>query len=177
MIWRLLRSPRVRVALGKGFLLERETLVTPQGLEKVQAELDHLINVKRVEISERIKEARELGDLKENAEYHDAKNSQAFIETKINQLEDIVRTAVVVDTVDSDVVNLGTTVTVTDLDHKDSVDYQITGSAEADPMENRISLDSPIGAALAGAKVGDVVEAQLPRTKARLRIDKIALTS
>lgn len=152
---------------------ERDTLVTQAGLDALQAELDELVNVKRVEMAARIKSARELGDLKENAEYHDAKNSQAFLETKIIQIEAKIRTARVIKSVDSSKVSVGTRVTVRDVESKEDIDYTITGTAEADPLENRVSNESPIGMALLGHKPGDVVEVTLPRGSLKLEVCNI----
>lgn len=152
---------------------ERETLVTRSGLEALQAELDELINVKRPEIAERIKEARGHGDLKENSEYHDAKNSQAFLETKIIQVEERIRTARLITSVDLTVVSVGTKVLVRDVEMSEDIYYTITGTAEADPLENRVSNESPVGMALLGHKPGDVVDVQLPRGSMQLEVKSI----
>lgn len=154
---------------------QMETIVSKAGLEKLEAELAQLIDVRRPRIAQRIKEARELGDLKENAEYHDAKNEQAFIETRIHVIEEKLRTAVIVEATDSSHVVVGTKVTTTDLDDKSVEDWWVVGASEADPMENRISNESPIGKALIGLAVGDDVDIELPRGSMHLRVDAIAI--
>jgi transcription elongation factor GreA len=155
--------------------MQIETIVSKAGLEKLQAELDELINVRRPRIAARIKEARELGDLKENAEYHDAKNEQAFIETRIHVIEEKLRTAVIVEATDTSTVVVGTRVRTMDLDDKSVEDWRIVGASEADPMENRISNESPIGKALCGLKVGESVDIELPRGSMHLRVEEINL--
>jgi transcription elongation factor GreA len=154
----------------------RETLITPEGLEKLKEELEDLQTVKRREIAERIKEAREFGDISENAEYDDAKNEQAMIEQRISQLEERVRRATVVDNkrVDTDEVQVGVKVHVKDQKSGDSRKFQIVGSAEADPAEQKLSNESPIGSALIGRKKGEVVSIDVPRgPKKKLKITKI----
>lgn len=153
-----------------------ETLVTPEGLVRIQAELDQLIAERRPAIAARIKVARELGDLKENADYHDAKNEQSMVETRIQQLETRIRTARVITAEDASKVSIGTIVTVTDLETGDVDTWRITGAAEADPLAQRVSNESPIGSALIGAVVGDEVEVVLPFGTSRLRVDNIALS-
>ena len=155
--------------------MNQETLLTADGLSRLQSELDELVNVRRPAISARIKEARELGDLKENAEYHDAKNEQSLVETRIQQLDARIRTARVVEATDTSVVGIGTVVTVTDLGYGDTEKWWITGAADADPLEQRISNESPIGGALMGSRVGDTVDVQLPNGKTQLRVEAIDL--
>jgi transcription elongation factor GreA len=152
-----------------------ELLVTEEGLQQLQADLHELTVVKREEIAERIKEARELGDLKENAEYHDAKNEQAFIETKIRDIETKIRNAKIVEKADSSKVSIGTVVTVA-FDGDDLTEiYTITSSVEADPLANKISNESPIGQALMGSKEGATVTANLPKGPVKLTVKRIAL--
>jgi transcription elongation factor GreA len=156
--------------------LARETLITQEGLERLQEELEHMTTVRRREIAARIKEAREFGDISENAEYDDAKNEQALLEQRIAQLEERVRRATVVDekAVTSDVVSVGVRVHVKDQKSGDSRKFQIVGSAEADPLENKLSNESPIGSALMGHKKGDIVTIDVPRgPKKKLKITKI----
>ncbi|MCW2927662.1 MAG: greA [Thermoleophilia bacterium] len=152
----------------------RETLVTAGGLEKLQAEYDHLVNVKRLEVAERIKIAREYGDISENAEYDDAKNEQARVETRIILLEEKLRTAKVVEDVDTKSVGIGNKVTVQEQGSKTPEVFEIVGSTEADPLENRVSNESPFGKALMGQKKGAVVEVPAPKGAITYEIIKIA---
>jgi len=152
--------------------MQPDTLLTPDGLEALQAELATLIE-RRPAMAAKIKSARELGDLKENAEYHAAKEEQGFLETRIQVIERQIRTAKVVDAGASDEATVGSKVVVRDLDMQSEETWSITGVAEADPLENRISYESPIGSALMGAKAGDRVEVQLPRGTMRLEVVRI----
>jgi transcription elongation factor GreA len=154
----------------------RETVLTREGFEKLQNEIDYLRSEKRREVAARIKEAREFGDIMENAEYDHAKNEQAMLEARISQLEDKLRSATIIDekSVDKDVVSVGSKVRVKDQKSGQSTAYQIVGSAEADPAENRLSNESPVGQALLGHKRGDVVTVAVPRGPSRkLKITKI----
>ena len=156
--------------------MARETVLTQDGFEKLKTEIEHLRTTKRREIAERIKEAREFGDISENAEYDHAKNEQAMLEARIAQLEDKLRSATVIDekSVEKDIVSIGSRVRVKDQKSGQSVAYQIVGSAEADPAESRLSNESPVGQALLGRKRGDVVTVQVPRGPSRkLKITKI----
>ncbi|MCY0879515.1 MAG: transcription elongation factor GreA [Firmicutes bacterium] len=157
-------------------MADKELLMSPEGLKKLEAELEHLTTVKRREVAERIKTAREFGDISENSEYEDAKNEQAFIEGRIQTLEKMLRQARVVesDKEDPNVVHIGSRVTVKDLEENIEEEYVIVGATEADPMKNRISNESPVGKALMGAKVGDQVEVSAPVGKIRLEILKIS---
>lgn len=143
---------------------EKEVLLTPEGLKKLEEELEHLKSVKRREVAERIKVAIGYGDLSENSEYEDAKNEQAFIEGRIMMLEKMLRNARIVnnDDVDADTVGIGSTVTLEDQETKETVEYTIVGSAESDPFQNRISNESPVGKALLGKKKGAVVDVPVP---------------
>jgi transcription elongation factor GreA len=151
----------------------RETLVTQAGFDKLQTEYDHLVNEKRAEIAERIKLAREYGDISENAEYDDAKNEQARVEARILQLEERLRTAVVIDEIDNKTVGIGNKVTVLEKGAKEQEVFTIVGSTEADPLENKISNESPFGAALMGMKKGDVVKYAAPKGTITYEIVKI----
>jgi transcription elongation factor GreA len=156
--------------------MARETLLTPEGYEKLKAEIDDLRTTKRREVAERIKEAREFGDISENAEYDHAKNEQAMLEARIAQLEEKLRGASIVDEKqrEAGVVSIGSKVRVKDQKSGQSVLYHIVGSAEADPAENKLSNESPVGAALLGKKRGDLVSVAVPRGPARkLKITKI----
>jgi len=154
----------------------RESLITPEGLEKLKAELEELQNVRRREVAERIKEAREFGDIAENSEYDDAKNEQAMLEQRIAQMEERVRRAIVVDKdqLDTGVVSVGVKVHVKDQKTGDSRKFQLVGSAEANPSEEKLSHESPIGKALMGRKRGEIVTVEVPRGGNRkLKITKI----
>ena len=154
----------------------RETVLTPQGLEELKAKIEHLRTERRREVAQRIKEAREFGDISENAEYDDAKNEQAMLEKQIGDLEDKLRGARVIDEkhVDTDVVGVGVTVHVKDQKTDKSSKFRIVGSAEADPADSKLSNESPVGKALLGHKRGETVSVSVPRGPARkLKITKI----
>ena len=156
--------------------MARETLITPEGLEKLKDELEFLQSDKRREVADRIKAAREFGDIMENAEYDDAKNEQAMLEQRIAQLQDKLRRAAVIDNkqVDTEQVAVGAVVHVKDQKSGKSQKFQIVGSAEADPTEQKLSNESPIGKALIGHKKNDVVAVEVPRgPKRKLKITKI----
>ena len=156
--------------------MARESVITQEGLEKLKTEIEHLSTIKRREVAERIKEAREFGDITENSEYDDAKNEQALLEQRIAQLEERLRRSTVIDEkhIDTGVVGVGVMVHVKDQKSGDSKKFHIVGSAEADPMENKLSNESPIGSALVGHKRGDVVTVDTPRgPKKKLKITKI----
>lgn len=142
----------------------KKYLMTADGIKKLEDELDFLKTVKRREITEKIKVALSFGDLSENAEYDEAKNEQGFVEGRITQLENMLRNAEVVDESDiqSDIVNIGTIVKVKDYDFDEIVEYKIVGSAEAEPENDKISNESPVGSALVGKKVGDIIEVVIP---------------
>ncbi len=143
-------------------------ILTPEGYETLKLELDTLRTDRRREIAERIRTAREFGDIAENAEYDDAKNEQAMLEHKIAQLEERLARARVIDTadVDTSVVSVGSVVRLRDVDAKETVEYHIVGSAEANPAEYKLSNESPVGKAIMGKKKGETVEVQTPRGKA-----------
>ena len=156
--------------------MQRDVLLTPEGLDKLKDEIEHLSTVKRREVAERIKEAREFGDISENSEYDDAKNEQAMLEARIASLEEKLRSASVIDAseLDSDVVRVGSHVSVKDEGSGKSLQYTIVGSTEADPSQNRLSNESPVGKALLGRKKGDTAKVTLPNGKVReLKITKI----
>jgi transcription elongation factor GreA len=156
--------------------MQKDVLLTPEGLDKLKAEIEYLSVDKRREVAERIKEAREFGDISENSEYDDAKNEQAMLEARIASLEDKLRSASVIDAseLSSDVVRVGSLVSVKDEGSGKALKYTIVGSTEADPSQNRLSNESPVGKALLGRKKNDSVKVQLPNGKAReLKITKI----
>lgn len=140
----------------------QRTLVTREGLEKMKKELDELRSTKRTEIAQRLKAAIAMGDLSENSEYDEAKNAQAFLEGRILQLEQQIRTAQVIETVTKDRVDVGSTVVIEDMEEHLKEKVTIVGSTESNPFEGRISNESPVGRALMGAKAGDTVEAETP---------------
>jgi transcription elongation factor GreA len=156
--------------------MSKDVILTPEGLEKLKDELEDLQTVRRREVAERIKEAREFGDISENSEYDDAKNEQAMLEQRIAALEEKVRSAQVIDAseLSTDVVRVGVTVNVKDEGTGSSDKYTIVGSAEANPAQKKLSNESPVGKALMGRKKGESVEVALPSGKKRkLKITKI----
>ncbi|MBC7462195.1 MAG: transcription elongation factor GreA [Thermoleophilia bacterium] len=153
--------------------LGRETLITQEGYDKLVVELEELTTTKRAEIAERIKTAREYGDVSENAEYDDAKNEQARAESRIIHIEESLRTAKIIGDVDTKTVGIGNKVTVKEKGAKSEEVYSIVGSTEADPLENRVSNESPFGKALLGSKKGDVVEVPAPKGSITYEILKI----
>lgn len=138
--------------------------VTKEGLKKLQDELDRLQNVERAKISKAIGEAIEKGDISENAEYDAAKDEQRDIETQIAELEEILKNAEVIqdDNTDSDAVKMESTVVLHDVEFDEDIEYVIVGSSEADSLNNKISNESPLGAAMLGKKVGDIVKVEAP---------------
>src|SRR5947207_13689160 len=156
--------------------MNKEVILTKQGLDELKSKIEYLSTERRLEVAERIKEVREFGDISENSEYDDAKNEQAMLERQIAELEDKLRGASVVDekSVPSDLVSVGATVHVKDQKTDKSVKYRIVGSAEANPSENKLSYESPVGKALIGKKRGEIVSVPVPRGPARkLKITKI----
>ena len=154
----------------------RETLITEDGLTKLKEELAHLETDKRREVADRIKAAREFGDISENAEYDDAKNEQAMLEQRILQLQDRVRRSKVIDEkhLPTDEVAVGATVHVKDQKSGKSQKFHLVGAAEADPAEHKLSNESPIGKALIGAKKNEIVTVETPRgPKKKLKVTKI----
>ena len=143
---------------------EKEVLLTQEGYEKLEKELEYLVTEKRGEIADRIKVALGFGDLSENSEYDDAKNEQAFVEGRIIELEKMIRTAKIIDdaAISKDVVTLGSKVIVEDMEFNERETYVVVGTTEADPTENRISNESPVGAAILGQKVGAEVNVPTP---------------
>jgi transcription elongation factor GreA len=141
-----------------------EIIMTREGLDKIVDELEDLKTVKRKELAARIKLAISYGDLKENSEYHSAKNDQSFMETRILTLQNMIKRARVVeaDSLDSSTVNVGTTVILNDIEFEEKLEYKIVGPAEADVADNKISYESPLGNALMGQKVGSVITVPAP---------------
>ena len=156
--------------------MPRETLLTPNGLADLKDKIEHLSTIRRREVAARIKEAREFGDIAENSEYDDAKNEQAMLEKQIAELEEKLRSARLIDekNIDTEKVGVGVLVHVKDQKTDKSTKFKIVGSAEADPSEQRLSNESPVGKALIGHKRGDIVSVPVPRGPARkLKITKI----
>ncbi|MBD3922751.1 transcription elongation factor GreA [Paenibacillus sp. PR3] len=143
---------------------DKEVILTQEGLKKLEEELENLKSVKRREVAERIKVAIGYGDISENSEYEDAKNEQAFIEGRIITLEKMLRNARIINNedIDTDTVSIGSTVSVEDLEFGDVVEYTIVGTAESDPLNNKISNESPVGKTILGKKVGATVEVNVP---------------
>ena len=139
-----------------------EILLTQEGYDKIVAEHEELVSVRRKKISEKLKEAISYGDLSENAEYDAAKDEQRDIEARIEELEKILKNAEVVveDEVDLDRINIGCQVKILDLEYDEELDYKIVGSTEANSLKGKISNESPVGKALIGAKIGDIVEVE-----------------
>ncbi|MBP3656593.1 MAG: transcription elongation factor GreA [Clostridia bacterium] len=151
--------------------------MTREGLEKLKEELEYKETTEKMRIAEQLKVAISYGDLSENAEYDAAKNDQAALEQRINELRAMIENAVVVDesTINTDAVGFGTRVTIVDLEDDEEETYTIVGTSESDPLNGRLSNESPVGAALIGAHVNDVVVAQTPGGARRLRVVDIAL--
>src|SRR5690554_3494879 len=154
---------------------EKKYYMTLEGKEKLEKELDELKTVRRPEVVERIKVARSFGDLSENSEYDSAKEKQAFVESKIAQLEKMIRNAVIIESngENSDIVELGKKVKFVELPDGDEEEYQIVGSAEADPFEGKISNDSPMAQSLLGKKVGEEVTVPTPGGELEVRITEV----
>ena len=144
--------------------MSKQVVLTSEGLERLEAELEDLKTVKRKEIAEKIKVALSFGDLSENSEYDEAKNEQAMVENRIMQLKNMLKNAKVLDEDDIglDIVSIGSKVTVLDTEYNEKIEYYLVGSTEADPSLCKISDESPLGKALIGKRVGDVVEVHAP---------------
>lgn len=153
----------------------KEVVLTYEGLKKLEEELEYLKTVKRKEIAERIKVARGYGDLSENAEYDAAKEEQALVEGKIAELEKNLRNAKVIDEdeLTEDTISVGATIKLFDLEFDEELTYRIVGSTEADPDAGKISNESPVGAALIGHKVGDVVDIEVPQGVIKFKVLEI----
>jgi len=172
-----LRSPgRHRFSVyapeGRWEAVEKDVILTSEGYEKLKQQIEDLETNKRREVADRIREAREFGDISENSEYDDAKNEQALLEHRIARLKEQLRSARVIDPKDvpKDVVSVGTKVKVKDVKHGDVDTYEIVGSAEADPANSRLSNESPVGRALLGHKKGETVEVAAPSGTIHLKI-------
>jgi len=153
----------------------KEVVLTKEGYEKLKQEIDYLRGDKRREVADRIRIAREFGDIAENAEYDDAKNEQAMLEHRIAQLEERLLSARVIEKkeISKDVVSLGSHVKLRDVEARKTHEYHIVGSAEANPAENKLSNESPVGKAIIGKKKGETVEVSTPRGSLKFKIMEI----
>ncbi len=158
-------------------MAEKKNLLTDKGLKKLEEELQELRVVKRKEVAQKLKEAREQGDLSENAEYDAAKDEQKDIQARIEELEAILKNVEVVytDEVDRDTVNVGCKVTVKELSNGNVQEFKLVGSTETDVLNNKISNESPVGAALIGAKAGEIVTVDAPNGSFQFEILEINL--
>lgn len=152
--------------------MERQIVLTPEGYRRLKDEIDYLSTKKRAEVAERIRDARQYGDISENSEYDDAKNEQAMVEQRIVVLEEKLRSATVIDaeSVSTDMVGVGTKVTLQDIRSGEIVQYVIVGSAEADPTDHRLSNESPVGRAIIGHKAGEKVAVKVPQGVTNLKV-------
>ena len=155
---------------------EQAVILTREGLKQLEEELEYLRAVKRQEVAERLKEAIALGDLSENSEYDDAKNEQAFMEGRILELEKMIRNAKIIEEGEQQegAVTVGSLVTVKDIEFDEITEYRLVGTVEADPMNNRISNESPVGRALLGHKAGEIIEVEAPVGVIKLEIVEVS---
>jgi transcription elongation factor GreA len=153
----------------------KQVILTYEGLKKIEDELEQLKTVRRKEVTQKIKTALSFGDLSENSEYDEAKNEQAFVEGRIVTLENMLKNAKVIDEEDvkTDIISVGATVRVNEIEYDDEMEITIVGSAEADPAEMRLSNESPIGRGLLGHKVGETVEIQVPEGTRKFEVLEI----
>jgi len=156
-------------------LNDKDIVLTQEGLTKLEQELDELKTVHRKEVNDRIRQAKEFGDISENAEYEDAKQEQAFVEGRILRLEQMIRNARIIDASGStaEEVQLGASVRVKDLRNGEAFEFSIVGSAESDPPNKRLSNESPLGIALLGKRKGDTVDVETPRGKVQYKIEAV----
>ena len=154
----------------------KEVVLTYEGLKKLEEELDYLKSVRRREIAEKIKQALDFGDISENSEYDEAKEEQANLEMKIIHIENMLKNAKVIDEddINTDEVSIGSKVKLLDIEFDEEVEYYLVGSTEADPSQYKISNESPIGMAIIGEKVGDIVEVEAPGGIVRYKILEIS---
>lgn len=148
-------------------------MITQEGLDQLKEQLTHLKEVRRKEIAQKIREAKEFGDLSENAEYHEAKEDQAFVEGQIIDLENKIKNAKIIDKVSSDIVQIGSSVTIEVVETKEKMDFDLVGSMEADVFNNKISNESPLGSAILDKKKGDVVIVKAPKGEVEYKIVSI----
>lgn len=155
--------------------MAKQIVVTESGLKKITDELEYLKNVKRKEAAENVGIARSFGDLSENSEYDEAKNEQAKIEAQISELEETLAHVKVIGDheIQTNTVSIGVSVVVYDMEYDEEVEYHLVSSREVDPLQNKISDQSPLGKAIIGAKVGDIVSAEVPAGTIKVRIVSI----
>ena len=155
--------------------MAKNVFLTPEGLKELENELDFLKTEKRTEIAEKIKIALSFGDLSENSEYDEAKNDQAKLEARIAEVEAMLKNAKVIEAheLDKDSIHIGTRFKVLDVEFNEELEYQMVGSAEADPMEGKISDESPVGQALLGKKAGDIAVAETPSGELHFQVIQI----
>lgn len=155
--------------------MQKQVILTDEGLRNYEEELELLKTVKRKEIAEKLKEARAQGDLSENAEYDAAKDEQGIIESRIQELEAMLKNVKIIDSneLTNEMVHIGSKIKVHDYDFDEDVDYQIVGASEADPFNGKLSDESPVGMALLGHAVGDVVEVETPNGEVKFEILEI----
>jgi transcription elongation factor GreA len=153
-------------------VVDREIILTPEGYRRLKDEVEHLSTTKREEVAERIRNARDFGDISENSEYDDAKNEQALLEARIYAIEEKLRGATVIDSgaVSTESVSVGTKVTIQDMERGEVVQYSIVGSAEADPTDHKLSNESPVGRAILGRKPGDKVTVAVPQGSKKFKV-------
>ena len=156
-------------------IMDKKTVITQEGLRKHEEELQELKTVRRKDVALKLKEARTQGDLSENAEYDAAKDEQVDIETRIAQIEKILRTAEVIDEddLDSNAISIGSKVRILDVEFNEVLDYSIVGSTESDPMAGKISNESPLGMALLSSKIGDIVTVDAPQGNIQYKVLEI----
>lgn len=153
-------------------MTEKEVILTQEGYEKLEKEVEHLKTVKRKEVAERLKQAIDFGDISENSEYDDAKHEQAFIEGRIIEINKMLRSAKIIKNDDrkDGVVSVGSLVRLKDLEFDEVLEYTIVGSAEANALEDKISNESPVGSSLLGQSLGSIVDIEVPSGKIQLEI-------
>ncbi|MFF2479370.1 transcription elongation factor GreA [Paenibacillus sp. NPDC058071] len=154
-------------------MANEEVILTQEGMNKLEEELEELKTVKRAELAQRLKVAISYGDLKENSEYHSAKDDQAFMETRIVQIERMLKKARVVESTDNSKVQIGSVVVLNDIEMSEHIEYRLVGPAEADVFNNKISYESPLGSALLGKTAGDTVKVAAPIGEIRYEVLEI----
>lgn len=152
---------------------DKPTFLTPEGKVKLESELEWLTNTRRAEVAERIRQAKEEGDLRENAEYDDAKREQGFVEGRIKELEYLLKNAQLITSTGGSVVSLGSTVTIVEDGYEEEETYTVVGATEADPKAGRISNESPLGKTLLGKKKGTKVKVDTPNGMITFKILKV----
>lgn len=155
---------------------EKKIMLTSDGYKKLEEELAYLKGPKKMEIAEKIKAARDFGDLSENSEYDEVRNEQVLLESRIIELDLMLRSAEIIDNISTEIIGIGVSVILYDYEFKEEIVYHIVGTTEVDPMENKISTDSPVGKALVGKKKGDEVEVEIPDGISKYKVIDIKKT-